>query len=218
MKSGDRKDVPVTLISSAKMALTGDSKEDDVITARYRLINQLPIVSSLYPENVELLPHLLEDLVKQHNKSAGADNHFGNEEGHFGNGDIIARVGSQLDTQTEEDEVSLSSTDVINAGDVAAEKEISEKRFKEISEKFDDLKKMLRDLVGQRVDYLLEESESNTKAMGDLWQHREAYRENIEDKSKSLKAMMDLAKEAIEKAKAIENPGSVDPKKKGKKK
>lgn len=100
----------------------------------------------------------------------------------------------------------------------AQEKLASEQKFTEISQKFVDFNAKLREDTKTHLRTLVESAYANSLEMSKLWPAREEYRLEAEEKNNALYYLLNRSKEAIQKAKDIEN-GVDDPKaKKGAKK
>ncbi len=100
----------------------------------------------------------------------------------------------------------------------AQEKIASEQKFVEISQRFVTFNAQLREDTKTRLKYLVESAYEDAHEMAKLWAPREEYRIEAETKNAALNYLLNRSKEAIQKAKDIEN-GVDDPKaKKGAKK
>ncbi len=87
----------------------------------------------------------------------------------------------------------------------AAEKLVSEQKFADISNKFVEFNLRLREETKTHIDSLLQVSIQDAAEMAALWAAREEYRLEAETRNASLQYLLGRGKEAVQKAKDIEN-------------
>eukprot|EP01034_Spumella_vulgaris_P022642 gene22642-28782_t len=171
-----------TMIESLSVALNvadGQSGTIDEVTERYALIHRLP----KYVEFVDILP---DDEEQQQSGEEKEEN-------------ILIPPSDPSDPEC------VNTVHPDAAEKRAAEKAFSEQRFTDAAAQFVALNAMLRENVKTRVGSMVQEAVLDATEMSKLWAAREAYRVECEVKNESLKYLLTRAKEAVQRAKDIEN-------------